>query len=108
MPRIAESFYGPAQVATGPATIITVPANQKYIIRHIHVFNPSASAVTFTMSIGADAAGTRIFDAFSIGPGLSLDHFGMYVLEETETIQVAAGTNNVLVITVNGDAAVLG
>lgn len=108
MPRIATRFAGPALVATGPATIYTVPANQKAILRHIHVTNPTGGAVTFTMSIGASAAGTRLFDAYSIGAGQILDHFCMYVLEETEIIQVASGTNNVLNITVDGDLAVLG
>lgn len=108
MPRIATRLIGPQQVATGPATVYTVAANQKAILRHIHIQNPSGSAVTFTMSIGADAAGTRLFDAFSIGANQVLDHFCLYVLEETEVIQVAAGTNNILVITVDGDISVLG
>lgn len=108
MPRIATRFFGPAQVATGPATVYTVPANQKAILRHVHIQNPSGAAVTFTMSIGASAAGTRLFDAYSIGAGQILDHFCMYVLEETEIIQLAAGTNNILVITADGELSVLG
>jgi len=108
MPRIALRLAGPAQVATGPATIYTVPANRKGILRHVHVQNPSGSAVTFTMSIGADAAGTRLFDAYSLGANQILDHYCLYVLEETEIIQVAAGTNNVLVITIDGEESVLG
>lgn len=108
MPRIATRMAGPAQVATGPATIYTVPAVTKAIIRHIHVQNPSGSAVTFTLSIGADAAGTRLFDAFSIGANQILDHFCYYVMEAAEVLQAAAGTNNVLVITVDGDESVLG
>lgn len=108
MPRIAHRFHGPAQVATGPATKFTVSANEKAIIDHIHVQNPSGSAVTFTASIGADAAGTRIFDAFSIGANQVLDHWCKYVLEETEIFQAGAGTNNILVLTIDGDRSVLG
>lgn len=108
MPRIATRMAGPAQVATGPATIYTVPALTKAIIRHIHVQNPSGSAVTFTLSIGADAAGTRLFDAFSIGANQILDHFCYYVMAPAEILQAAAGTNNTLVITVDGDESVLG
>lgn len=108
MPRIATRFMGPALVATGPTTVYTVAANQKIIVRHVHIQNPSGAIVTFTMSIGASAAGTRIFDAYSIGAGQVFDHFCMYTLEETEIIQVAAGTNNILVITMNGELSVLG
>ena len=108
MPRIANRFHGPAQVSNAAATKFTVAANEKAVIRHIHVQNPSASAVTFTASIGADAAGTRIFDAFSIGAGQVFDHWCYYILEEAEIFQAFAGTNNILVLTIDGDRAVLG
>ncbi len=108
MPRIATRLHGPAQVSNAAATKYTVAANQKVIVRHIHIQNPSGSTVTFTMSIGADAAGVRIFDAFGIGANSIFDHFCMYVLEETEVIQAFAGTNNILVLTIDGDVCVLG
>ena len=108
MPRIATRLAGPAQVSNAAATKITVAANEKNIIRHIHVQNPSASAVTFTASIGTDAAGTRIFDAYSIAANSVLDHFCYYILEETEIFQAFAGTNNILVLTIDGDRCVLG
>lgn len=114
MARIPKRLAGPAQVATGPATKYTVPAATKTIVRHIHVENPSASPVTFTLSIGADAAGTRLFDAFSIPASAAgvtdnvLDHFCYYVIEATEVIQAGAGTTNILVLTIDGDEIVLG
>lgn len=37
-------------------------------ILEIHLSNPTAAAINFTMSIGADAAGTRLFDAYPIPP----------------------------------------
>lgn len=105
--RIAKRMAGPAQVSNAAATKYTVGANRRGIIRHIHVQNPSVSAVTFTASIGADAAGTRIFDAFSIGAGAVLDHMCYYVLEAAEIFQAFAGTNNILTLTINGDEDVL-
>lgn len=108
MPRIATRFHGPALVTNAAVTKYTVAASQKAIIRHIHVQNPSASAVTFTMSIGADAAATRIFDAFSIGAGQVFDHFCYYVADAAEVIQALAGTNNILTLTIDGDLSVLG
>lgn len=107
MARIATRFHGPAQVSNAAATKYTVPAANLAIIRHIHIQNPSGSAVTFTMSIGVDAAGTRIFDSFSIGANQVLDHFCIYVLSATEIIQAFAGTNNILTLTIDGDLSVL-
>lgn len=108
MPRIAKRLAGPAQVSNAAATKYTVPALTKTIVRHIHVQNPSASAVTFTLSIGADAAATRIFDAYSIAANTVFDHYCYYVLDVAEIIQALAGTNNILTLTIDGDESVLG
>lgn len=108
MPRIATRLAGPAQVSNAAATKFTVAANEKVIVRHIHIQNPSGSAVTFTASIGADAAGVRLFDAYSIAANSILDHFCYYILEETEIFQALAGTNLILVLTIDGDRSVLG
>lgn len=114
MAKTPLRLAGPAQVASGPATIYTVPASTKTIVRHIHVQNPSASPVTLTLSIGTDAAATRILDAFSVPAAAAgvttnvLDIWCYYVLEAATTIQAAAGTNNILTITINGDVLTLG
>jgi hypothetical protein len=108
MARIPTRLAGPALVSNAAATKYTVPALTKTIIRHIHVQNPTGAAVTFTASIGADAAGTRIFDVYSIAAGTVLDHFCYYVLSTTEIFQAFAGTNNVLTLTIDGDEIVLG
>ena len=107
MARIAKRLAGPAQVSNAAATKYTVPALTKTIIRHVHIQNPSGSAVTFTMSIGADAASLRIFDAFSIAAGTVLDHFCYYVVEAAEVVQAFAGTNNILTLTIDGDESIL-
>jgi hypothetical protein len=114
MARIPKRLVGPAQVATGPTTVYTVPAVTKTVIRHIHVNNPSAGAVTITLSIGADAAGTRILDAYSIPAkaagvtGSVVDFFCYYVMEVGEILTASSGTNNTLTLTVDGDEIVLG
>jgi hypothetical protein len=108
MARIAKRLHGPAQVSNAAATKYTVPAVTKTVVRHVHIQNPSGSPVTFTMSIGADAAGVRLFDAYSIAANTVLDHFCYYVLEAAEVIQALAGTNNILTLTIDGDEIVLG
>lgn len=107
MARIATRLFGPALLTNAAATKITVASNEKAIIRKIHVSNPSASAVNFTCSIGADAAGTRLYDAFSIPAGGVLDVAGPFTMEEAEIFQALGSTTNVLVLTVDGDRAVL-
>lgn len=100
---IRKRLYGPAQVATGPTTVYTVPALVRTTIRHLHLSNPSASAVTFTLSIGADAAGTRVFGAYSVAANAVFDHFPLYVATAAEIVTLSAGTNNILVIVISGD-----
>lgn len=114
MARIPKRLYGPAAVATGPATVYTVPALTKTIIRHIRISNPSASPVTLTISVGADAAGTRIYGAYSIPAAAAgvtdsvRDIFLYLVVDAAEIVTLSAGTNNILIIVINGDEIVLG
>lgn len=114
MARTPKRLHGPAQVSNAAATKYTVPAVTKTIVRHIHVQNPSAAPVTFTLTIGADAAAVRLFDAFSIPAAAAgvtanvIDHWCYYVLEAAEVIQALAGTNNILVLTIDGDEITLG
>lgn len=108
MARIATRFSGPAQVSNAAATKLTVASGEKNEIVHIHVQNPSASTVTFFMSIGGDAAGTRLYDAYPIGPGQVLDLFPYYVLDAAEVLQAYAGTNNILTLTIDGYRVLLG
>ncbi len=101
---VSKRMSGPAALGA-IATLYTCPANRTARVRHIHVSNPSGAAQTFTMSIGADAAGTRIFDAFSVAAGSVFDHFGVYVLQAAEIIR--ASGNAALVMTIDGDEEVL-
>ncbi|MDR7492237.1 MAG: hypothetical protein QN122_12410 [Armatimonadota bacterium] len=108
MARIPKRLYGPAQLSAVAETKYTVPANTKTLLRQVGVSNPSASPVDFTLSIGADAAGTRLFDGLPI-PADSKQTFHITeTLEEGEIVQAFAGTANVLVLTLNGDEIVLG
>lgn len=114
MARTPKRLWGPSQVATGPATVYTCPALTKTIVRMLHVNNPSASAVTLSVSVGADAASTRLFDAYSI-PAKAAGVVDSYrtiflylVVDAAEIVQLSAGTNNILVTSGNGDEITLG
>jgi len=114
MAKTATRLVGPALIATGPTTVYTVAALTKTIIRHIHISNPSGSPVTFTLSIGADAAATRLWETYSIpaaaaGVVDSVREIYMYlIMDAAEILTISAGTNNILNITISGDELTLG
>jgi len=108
MSRIPKRLAGPLQLTTTATTQYTVPSTTKTVIRQIHIFNATTATATLTMSIGADAAGTRIFDAYSVPAGTAFDPPCYYVLEAAEFIQAKAGTASALVLTMTGDEIILG
>ncbi len=114
MAKTPKRLHGPAQVSNAAATKYTTPAVTKTIVRHIHVQNPSGSAAKITLSIGTDAASTRVLDGYSIPAaaagvtGNVLDLYPYYVLEAAEIIQAFSDTNNVLTLEIGGDELTLG
>lgn len=108
MARTPKRLHGPALVTNAAVTKYTVPALTKTVVRHIHVANPGPGALDFTLSIGADAAGTRLFDAHPIAEDGSIDHFGFYVLEVAEIIQAFASVTGQAVLVIDGEEITLG
>lgn len=102
MAETNKRLFGPAQLTNAAATKYTVPASTKTLVRHIHVENPSGSTVTFTMSIGADAAALRLFDVYPIPANTTLDWFPFLIVDAAEIIQAFAGTTLVLVMEMSG------
>jgi hypothetical protein len=64
--------------------------------------NPSGAPVTITLSIGADAAATRMFDTYSIpakAAGVTDSNRPLFVnipLAAGEILTLSAGTNNIV------------
>lgn len=100
---LPKRLYGPALLAAAAATVYTVPAGRLAIIRNIHVVNGTAGDLTFTASIGADAAGTRIFSAETVSAETSFDCFAPFVLNAGEVLQAYASAAASLVMTVDGE-----
>ena len=103
-----KRLCGPQLITNSVVTQYTVPAATKTRIRHIHIQNNSASPVTLTLSLGADAAGTRIYDAYPIAANDVLNDFGIYVMDAAEILQAVAGTTNKLTIEISGEEITLG
>lgn len=102
MSALNKRLSGPGLITNAAVTKYTVPASTVTILQHIHVYNPNVASIGFTMSIGADAAGTRLYDSFNISAGGTLDVFCKYTLTAAEIIQAFGSTTNVLVLTLDG------
>jgi hypothetical protein len=103
MARTPTRLAGPALVSNAAATKYTVPGATTTVVRHLHIANPTGSAVDFTLSIGTDAAALRLFDGLSIPADSVYEHFCYHVLDAAEIIQAFAGTDNVITLTISGD-----
>lgn len=100
---VSKRLHGPALVAAAAATKYTTPSNVRTKVRHIHISNPTASPVDFTLSIGVDAVATRLFDGLVIPADSVVDYWGPYTLAAAEIVQAGAGTTNVLTLTIDGE-----
>lgn len=103
-----KRLVGPAQLAGAAAVLYTVPAGRSALIRHIHLSNPSLAAVDVTLSVGADAAGTRIFDGYPLPADSVYDWYGFLPLAAAEDLRGWAGAAATVNIEVGGDEDVAG
>jgi hypothetical protein len=102
MGRSFKRIYGPALVATGPTTVVTVPALTQYVITGMTIMNQTGTAATITITIGADAAGTRFIATKSIPANDYIYIPGPLPVETAEIITLSTGTNNALNIVIGG------
>lgn len=91
-------------VLTGSAVTQFTGASGGSRIETISVSNPSASPVDLTLSIGADAAGTRYYDDYAIPADTEVSYNLYLPINADEPVQAFAGTAGVLVLTISGTA----
>lgn len=101
-----KRMIGPKTPATSATTEYTAPSGSgstvTAAIRFIHVSNPTAADATFTMSIGSDASGTRLFDAFTVPAHKVFRYACNFPIIQGEIVQVFQGTASALIMTVGG------
>ncbi len=102
MADTAKRLSGPALLTGSAATVYTVPASTTTILRSVHVSNETGSTATFTMSIGTDASGKRLWTALDIPTKSSFDWSGFIVLAAAEILQAFSGTASALTLTTSG------
>jgi hypothetical protein len=97
-----KRLVNPTVLTTSAVTVYTVPASTQAVIRTIRVCNEGALAATFTMSLGMDGAGKRMFYNLSIPAGGTLLSTEQTVMEATEILQAYSDTASSLTLTISG------
>lgn len=102
MADTAKRLSGPTALTTSAVTQYTVPGATTTILRSIHVCNETATDQTFTVSIGTDGAGKRLWKAVTCPANDSFDWSGFIVLAAAEVIQALADAGAALTLTISG------
>lgn len=106
-----KRIAGPAYLANAVADIYTPPAATILsILRHIHIANVTAGAVTFTLYIGGTGGavgGTELFKSYSVAANSVFDWYGMLRMASTDFLTGLASAASSLTITVEGEQSVL-
>lgn len=106
-----KRIAGPAYLTNAAADIYTPAASTIYtVIRHIHIANVTAGAVTFTLYVGAtggSAAGTELFKAKSVAANDVYDWYGTLRMASTDFLSGLASAATSLTITVEGEQGVV-
>ena len=93
---------GPVALSATPATVYTAPALTTTTVTAIHVSNTTTLTQDFTLSVGADAVGTRFFHRVPVAPGAAFDWAGTLVLAAGEILQANASLAASLTLTASG------
>lgn len=102
MADTAKRLSGPTALTTLAVTQYTVPASTTTILRSVHVSNEATVSATFTLSIGTDGAGKRLWRNQEVPAGASFDWSGFIVLAAAEVIQALASAATSLTLTISG------
>jgi hypothetical protein len=76
------------------------------VVKHIHVVNKTAGAVTFSLWLGGtggNVAGTELFNAHSVAAQSEFDWYGNMRMDSTDFLVGGASANTSLTIEVEGE-----
>jgi len=97
-----KRLYGPALLTNAAADTYVTPASTQAKLKHFHFFNEDAVSRTITVSIGVDAAGTRLFMSFPIASKSPYDWYPYAILQAAEKIQAYADAASQVTMTIFG------
>lgn len=99
---------GPTLLTGAAATQYTTPAGTVTVIQFIQCPNGTTNAVSVTISVGADATGTRQIDSLPI-PAKNMLSMGVkWILNPGDTIQAFASSTGVIPLTLYGQELTAG
>lgn len=112
MAGVIKKLYGPAALTAVYTTDVYVPASALVydVVRHIHIANKTAGAVTFRLYLGAtgtNAAGTELWYDLSIAAYSAFDWYGALKLTSTTFLVGGASAVTSLTITIMGESIVV-
>lgn len=101
---MADALFraGPTALTTSAADIYTAPGGTEATVRDVHVCNETGTTQTFTLSVGNDGAGKRLYYECEVPPGRPFQRTGAIHLAAGEKIQALASANSALTITLGG------
>jgi len=104
---LGKRLAGPIHLTDAAATIYTAPAyvptTQRTRVRTIRLFNRHSAVLAVTISVGADATGTRLLDAYPLATKTPYVIHGPIYLAAGEIIQGLAGTTNLVTVEIDGE-----
>ena len=101
MADVAKRLYGTAQPTTTAATVYDPPA-AGCVLKQVYIQNATGTSATMTISIGTDAAATRIMDAQSVPANGFLIIDVWIPLVDADIIQAKQGTTGACTLTLSG------
>lgn len=109
---VIKTLYGPAALTNTYTTNIYVPASALIydIVRHIHIPNKMAAAVTFRIFLGGtggNVAGTELFYDHSIAAYSEYDYYCALKLTSTTFLVGGASAATSLSILIEGESIVV-
>ena len=106
-----KRLAGPAFIANAAANLFNQGSALIYtIVRHIHIANKTAGAVTFSLYVGAtgaSASGTELYKDVSIPANGTLDYYPVMRMDSTDFLTGVASAASSLVITIDGEQMVV-
>ncbi len=98
-----KRLFGPGVLTASAVTKYTAPGSGGSAqIKRMRASCTDGADHTVTISIGADATGTRIYNTYPVSGTLGADIFGPFNLAASEILQAFCSSNGLVVLEADG------
>jgi hypothetical protein len=102
--KTPRRLVGPVVLTQTATTVYVAPVDGAVVIS-VNLSNPSASPIDFTLSVGSDGEGTRIWNGHPIQADSVWQERCLLPLQDGDILQAFASTTGVAVLTISGKAS---